>query len=324
MNALSLFSGIGGIDLGLTRVGMTIVGQVEIDPYCQRVLAKHWPEVPRHDDVRTAADWWLSGDARPVVDLICAGFPCQPSSVAGRRRGDQDDRWLWPATIATIRALRPEWVILENPPGLLTVRLSGEQDLDGHPVDAVGIGVVLRDLAESGYGAQWDCVPASAVGAPHRRDRWWCVARLADTSSERRGERWTGRPAGGDQDGPDVASTGLANTDRAGLDPWGWLDRPWPTPVRDGWWQAESCVDRDHDGLPARLDGDLTQEPWERGIPRLTTGVPDQAARLHALGNAVVPQVAEHIGRIVMAYAACADQHPSGPHYTPAELGWFR
>ena len=83
MNVLSLFSGIGGLELGLERAGMTVVGQVEINPFCRRVLEKHWPEVPRHDDVRTAVEWWL-GRARPAVDVVCGGFPCQPVSLAGR------------------------------------------------------------------------------------------------------------------------------------------------------------------------------------------------------------------------------------------------
>ena len=92
MNVLSLFAGIGGLDLGLERAGMTVVGQVEIEPFCQRVLAKHWPEVPRHDDVRTAVEWWMGG-ARPAVDVVCGGFPCQPFSVAGEGRGVADERW---------------------------------------------------------------------------------------------------------------------------------------------------------------------------------------------------------------------------------------
>ena len=132
MNVLSLFAGIGGLELGLERAGMTVVGQVEIDPYCRRVLAKHWPEVPRHDDVRTAVEWWRGGDPRPVVDLVCGGFPCQPVSVAGQRLAQADPRWLWPAFHTVVRGLRPRYVLVENVPGLL----------------AAGMGDVLGDLAE--------------------------------------------------------------------------------------------------------------------------------------------------------------------------------
>lgn len=113
MNVLELFAGIGGIGLGLERAGMTVVGQVEIDPFCQRVLAKHWPEVPRHDDVRTAVEWW-TGQPRPRVDLVAGGYPCQPESTAGKRRGTDDDRWLWPAMARVVHALRPRYVLGEN------------------------------------------------------------------------------------------------------------------------------------------------------------------------------------------------------------------
>jgi DNA (cytosine-5)-methyltransferase 1 len=95
MNVLSLFAGIGGIELGLERAGMTTVGQVEINPYCRRVLARHWPEVPRHEDVRTAVEWWQSTE-RPPVDVVCGGFPCQPFSHAGKQLGTADERWGWP------------------------------------------------------------------------------------------------------------------------------------------------------------------------------------------------------------------------------------
>jgi DNA (cytosine-5)-methyltransferase 1 len=106
MNGLSLFSGIGGLDLGLERAGIRTVGQVEIDLWCRRVLAKHWPDVPRHDDVRTAADWWLSR-RRPRVHLVSGGPPCQPVSDAGRKMAQQDERWLWPQMRDTIGP--PRW-----------------------------------------------------------------------------------------------------------------------------------------------------------------------------------------------------------------------
>src|SRR4051812_28440224 len=113
LNVLSLFAGIGGLELGLERAGMSTVGQVEIDPYCQKVLARHWPTVPRHDDVTTAAEWWTNKE-RPRVDLICAGFPCQPFSLAGRQLGVSDERWMWPATARVIRSVGPRFVLLEN------------------------------------------------------------------------------------------------------------------------------------------------------------------------------------------------------------------
>lgn len=287
MNYLSLFAGIGGMDLGLERAGMTCVGQVEIDPFCQRVLARHWPEVPRHDDVRTAVDWWL-GSPRPAVDVVCGGFPCQPVSLAGRGLAQADERWLWPAAWAVIRDLRPAFAILENVPGLL----------------GRGLGDVLGDLAEIGYDAEWDCVPAAAVGAPHRRDRVFVVAypqrdavreqpepepwrggaaiaghdgsdgHVADTKGDGRRTRRTRRPSSGSANGSSLPQTRLADADS---EPLVWA--PVARTERDPW-ATEPDVDRVAHGISGRVD------------------------RLRALGNAVVPQVAEHVGRLVMAGAA--------------------
>jgi len=161
----SLFSGIGGIDLALERAGMSVAWQVENDPYCQRVLAKHWPAVRRYRDVRE-----LTGYELESVDLIAGGFPCQPVSVAGKRLAQADTRWLWPEFIRLIRVVRPRYVFVENVPGLL-VR---------------GMGDVLGDLAASGYDAEWDCIPAAAVGAHHRRNRVWIVAYTATKRLEGR------------------------------------------------------------------------------------------------------------------------------------------
>lgn len=111
LNVLSLFAGIGGLELGLERAGMTTVGQVELDPFCRQVLAKHWPEVPRHDDVRTAVQWWR-GEARPRVDVVCGGFPCQPVSLMGKRKAQDDARWGWPWFADVVRGLRPRYVVV--------------------------------------------------------------------------------------------------------------------------------------------------------------------------------------------------------------------
>jgi DNA (cytosine-5)-methyltransferase 1 len=292
---LSLFAGIGGLELGLERAGMHVVGQVEIDDYCRRVLAKHWPDVPRHDDVRTAAEWWTSQE-RPRVDVICGGFPCQDISAAGRRAGiiDGERSSLWTYMAHAVRVLRPRYVLVENVAAIL-VR---------------GLDVVAGDLAEIGYDLRWDCVPAAAVGAPHRRDRWFGIAypnsqqlRLEPVGQPRsRGEavvavdgdhgqvadasrlgRRQGRPRRPAGDGAYWAREwpqALADTHserrdgRTGeLGPAGRRE-----PADGGWWATEPDVDRVAHGVPARVD------------------------RLRALGNAVVPQVAEHVGRLIVAH----------------------
>ena len=153
MRVLDLFSGIGGFSLGLERAGMETVAFCEIDPYCRAVLNKHWPHVPCYDDVRVLP-------AIGGIDLICGGFPCQPFSVAGKQRGADDDRHLWPAMLEVIRSERPTWVLGENVTGLINLELDR----------------VLFDLEAEGYACRTFVIPACAVGAPHRRERLWIVA----------------------------------------------------------------------------------------------------------------------------------------------------
>lgn len=248
LSVLSLFSGIGGIDLGLTRAGMRVVGQVERDPFCCSVLARHWPEVPRHDDVRTAVSWWHSRP-RPRVDVVAGGFPCQPFSSAGHRQGTRDERWGWPWMLDVVRVVGPRFVLLENVAALLDAR------------DAFGR--ILSDLAALGFDADWSVLPACAVGAPHTRERLFVLA----------------YPHG--LDGPQ----GL------GFGPQGPLPGrhrgkgAWTDPIH-GLLEAERRSGRVADGLPDRLE----------------------QARVTALGNAVVPQVAEHLGHLINTHC----KHPPG------------
>jgi DNA (cytosine-5)-methyltransferase 1 len=153
----SLFAGIGGIDLGLERAGMTCKWQVEIDPWCRQVLAKHWPDVRRYEDVKA-----VGGDTLEPVELIAGGFPCQDVSVAGQGAGIKDGTrsGLWSEFHRIIRELRPRYVLVENVPGLF----------------ANGMGRVLGDLAEIGYDAEWEVLSAADVGAPHLRKRVFIVA----------------------------------------------------------------------------------------------------------------------------------------------------
>jgi DNA (cytosine-5)-methyltransferase 1 len=167
MRFLSLFAGIGGLDLGLERSGMTCVGQCEIDPFCRRVLAKHWPNVWRHDDVRT-----LTGELVRQhcgrVDLICGGFPCQDISIAGRRAGLAGERsGLWFEYYRLIRELRPRFIVVENVAALLVPDRNGRD---------APIATVLGCLAESGFNAEWSVLSACALGAPHARERVFLVA----------------------------------------------------------------------------------------------------------------------------------------------------
>jgi DNA (cytosine-5)-methyltransferase 1 len=248
LNVLSLFAGIGGIELGLELAGMTTVGQVELDTYCQSVLARHWPEVPRHDDVRTAPKWWGS-ESRPDVHVVCGGFPCQPFSLAGKMLGTADERWGWPWMADVIRAVRPDYVLVENVSALVR--------------DARAFGTVLADLHALGFDAEWSTLRASDFGAPHGRERLYLLAYPAGVDRRAR----SGMGSSGVGESP-IAARGLSG-----------LDAPARRRAAQSW---------------------LEREPR---VVRLAHGVPRQSQRLHALGNAVVPAVAEHIGRLIVADA---------------------
>lgn len=161
LRVLDLFSGIGGFSLGLERAGgFETVAFCEIEPYCRRVLAKHWPEIPIYDDVRKLTAAKLAADGL-AVDVICGGFPCQDISLAGKGAGLAGERsGLWRDYARLIGELRPQFVIVENVAALLSR----------------GLGDVLGDLAAIGYDAEWTALPASRIGAPHHRDRLWIVA----------------------------------------------------------------------------------------------------------------------------------------------------
>ena len=265
----SLFAGIGGLDLGLERAGMKCAWQVEIDDYANKVLAKHWPDVDRFRDVRECG-----AENLRAVDLIYGGFPCQDVSLAGKRAGLEGERTtLWSEFARIIRELKPRWVLAENVPGLLSS--------DGGRF----FGNVLRDLAALGYVVEWDCIPAAAVGAPHRRDRVFIVAHAGVIR----------RHAGG-------AGESLS---------WAWLESS--APVADAaepglaFWQDQA-------GL-RQFTATVGASQWavEPGVGRVASRISARVDRLRCLGNAVVPQVAEFIGRIICQRqrAKCSPQSPS-------------
>ncbi len=259
MNVLDLFSGIGGFSLGLERAGMRTVAFCEIDPFCRRVLAKHWPGVPCYDDVRTLTATRLRTDGISV-DAICGGFPCQDISVAGRRAGINGEKsGLWSEYRRLIGDLRPVVVVVENVAALL----------------GRGLDRVLGDMAALRYDAEWHCIPASAVGAPHQRDRIWIVAYPNESRLERPpGERGEARSRG---DGR------LQFTEPAGSG---------TVPDANGARCFGSWI------RGAIADGN--QWPAEPALGRVAYGVPDRMDRIAALGNAVVPQIPEIIGRAIM------------------------
>lgn len=339
---LSLFSGIGGIDLAWEMAGGVIAGQVEIDPFCQQVLAKHWPDVKRVDDVRRVWGDTFDGGPNNPIDLVAGGFPCQPFSVAGARRGRDDDRFLWPEMLRVIQVYQPAWVLGENVAGFIGLALDD----------------TLADLERAGYEARAFVLPAAAVGAPHKRERVFIVGHRMDNphgadwqaghipasqrvarqdclatptddvahahdnrqprpqllggnaasgaSAERRhaGQHINADGATGDVE----HASGAGRQERHPARVAGDTGHPARRSAPDGRdRQAEPAVGGGADGLSRRLDGSASDanlsypyQPWPAGPgqaqhewepPRTTTErIPNRAARLKALGNAVVPQ----------------------------------
>jgi DNA (cytosine-5)-methyltransferase 1 len=350
----SLFAGIGGIDLGLERAGMECIWQVENDEYCTRVLEKHWPEVQRFGDVRECTNL-------PPVDLIAGGFPCQPHSIAGQRRGAEDNRNLWPEFSRIIGELKPRYVLAENVPGIITTYID----------------TVLFDLEGQGYTCATFNLPALAFDAPHRRERIFIVAhrdgprqqsgsrggsggkssaprnnsrgsgkKLADSEGrqnhKRRSRNLGEAPAGGQGSNAAVGHGGqdMADGDQSGLEGHAGDVIRRNQPGREQAQANRSATasgvrghisDADKQGpqigtrqatppilgtdAPDRKNGThWTAEPsmgeLVNGVSgglvrfrgRTATGIPNRVNKLRALGNAVVPQVAEWIGARILEH----------------------
>ena len=285
----SICAGIGGWDLGLERAGMVTRWQVEIDPWCRRVLAKHFPDATRYEDAH-AVDYAEVED----VDVIAAGYPCQPFSVAGRRAGFDDPRNVWPAVARAVRDIRPRFVLLENVTGHLSV----------------GFGDVLGDLAAFGYRVEWDVIPAAAFGAPHLRERVWIVGARADVAdADGGGVRHEPVAEPRRRSAPEPSSDGAVGTTpdagRAGCE-----EQHAPAesdrerqPRRRGAPRASSDAD-DRGPVPFRAHAAWAGGPTESPIRRVDDGLPVglDRRRLKALGNALVPQIAEYLGRRVVAF----------------------
>lgn len=288
----SLFSGIGGFDLGFERAGMRCLWQVEIDNYATRVLERHWPDVARFRDVRECG-----GHNLAAVDVVCGGFPCQPHSLAGKRRGAADDRDLWPEMRRVVQELHPTWVVGENVPGIVSTILDA----------------VLADLEVLGYETQTLGLPAAAFGAYHRRERIFILAHANDaergtdgaqprTPQRDTGAAWDGEPGRAD----DVADaerqcvgTGLCQDGEAGQ----WGRRSGNCGGEDGSNSKLLALDNDEQ-RQEKSNPNITWSgrwPAEPNVGRVAYGVPHRVDRLRCLGNAIVPQVAEFVGRLIVA-----------------------
>lgn len=305
---LSLFSGIGGLDLAAEWAGIETIGQCEWAEYPTKVLEKHWPDMPRWKDIRTLTkESFYERTGARTVDIISGGFPCQPFSVAGKQRSTDDDRYLWPEMVRVVKELRPSWVVGENVAGIVRMALSD----------------ILSELEASGYRTRTFLIPACAVGARHRRYRTAIVAYAESVSkrglcfreeTEKPGSGFSGQDVqypgcpgckeqhtSGEPE-PERPDSGVSDTDNRG----GTVrrHRKFPAAEKAGGGggghgrraqEYESGKRRKFksgmggvaDGISGRMDGYWDTEP---DIPRIEKGVPHRAERLKALGNAVVPQ----------------------------------
>ena len=271
---IDLCSGIGGFAYGFELAGLSKpVMFCDIEPYCRKILRKHWPDVPIAEDVKELANDpdGLIPDTDPRRTIITAGYPCQPFSVAGARRGTEDDRHIWPHILSIVQGKRPSWCVFEN--------------VYGH--FSMGLDEVLSDLEREGYAARSFIVPACGVDAPHRRDRLWIIARnVGDTERSRQpgNDRWqsTQEPKNGCAD--------VAHSDDTGSQ--GWIPRR-----QSEEWKGE--LGHSGRGSPTHRQPD---ENWwlpEPSVGRVANGIPSRVDRLRGLGNAIVPQIAMQIGKTI-------------------------
>jgi DNA (cytosine-5)-methyltransferase 1 len=287
MTVGSLFSGIGGFDLGLERAGMRVEWQVENNDYAREVLKKHWPTVPCHYDV-TKIDW----RDIPRVDLICGGFPCQPFSIAGKRRGAADDRYLWPEVVRCLDALRPTWFLGENVPGIINLALDQ----------------VCTDLESLGYQVWPVVIPACAVDAPHQRKRVWIVAHAESQRKDPVSQSARQRILQ-----PNGKSGDVAHAECTGPQGRGCERQLGETCQEVEVGRCGDVADASRK-LPYGSGARSTRRSqysdgcrWlpEPSVGRVAHGIPYRVDRLRGLGNAVVPQVVEALGRMILEVDPC-------------------
>jgi len=294
---LDLFSGIGGFALAAGWAGFRTIQFVEIDAYCRSILKKYWPKVPTHDDIRTFK-WALADSAGSrrsrrglsagqgqeregtpdiigggQVTLLTGGFPCQPFSVSGNRRGAADDRFLWPEMLRAISEVRPAWIIAENVPGIKSMEFAqslsglatqGDDEEGGLAKYTVVLDEICSQIERIGYEVQPIIIPACAVDAPHQRARVWIVGH-----AERGGRHRIDRGGAGPKS--QARRSELSNPKVAGLE------------VRKRKGRKEMGFIR------------VCRWPTEPDVGRVAYGIPARVDRIKALGNAIVPQVAYQI-----------------------------
>jgi len=278
---LDLFSGIGGFSLGLEATGgFETKAFCDIEKYPRQVLQKHWPHVKQYEDIKELNYERLKADGIDSIDIITGGYPCQPFSIAGRQKGEQDPRHLWPEYFRLVKELRPTWVIGEN--------------VSGHI--KLGLDTVIEDLESEDYSVRPFSISASSIGANHQRERIWILAHSrrsqwpraelrGENENETRQENANQFERSSSTSEVDVANTNDERLQRQ------WQSRNQFTPrfnssresseegqgtVGQGWWESEPNMGRVAHGIPKRVD------------------------RLKSLGNSLVPQIPYYIGKTIL------------------------
>ena len=301
---LDLFSGIGGFSLGLEATGyFDTVAFCDYDSYCQKVLRKHWPWVTIYDDVKELNSERLQANGHNKIDIITGGYPCQPFSIAGRQKGEQDSRHVWPEMFRLVKELRPTWVIGEN--------------VSGHI--KLGLDTVLENLESEGYSARAFSISASSIGAVHQRERVWILAHSGCTQhegsffgsqdeDETRKETTNKFERSSETSYFDVADTeGIVSNGR---------EHRQHTEERNTEGQARressNVANTDIEGLEGRWsqcelregqeEGKIGWSQWwesEPSVGRVAHGVPNRVDRLKSLGNSLVPMIPYYIGMTI-------------------------
>ena len=310
MNHLDLFSGIGGFSIGLEKAGFTTKAFCETDPFCKLVLKTHWKDVKIYDNIKELTGEQIEKEIGPI-DIITGGFPCQPFSVAGQKRGTDDDRYLWPEMFRVIREVKPQFVIGENVKGLINLQ------------DGMVFETVCTDLESEGYEVRAFNIPAAGVGAPHRRERLWIVAysnsddgRTKHSSKPQEKQTRMEHRSGRTGQSFKKSNSHVANSESIGSRKSRESDFEKRDPSSDAAQSNGSGADvsdsnskgsqRFRTQHELRKSQSEEQVSWPRrwefepNVGRVAHGVSGRSHRLRGLGNAIVPQIAEEIGKAIM------------------------
>ena len=310
MNHLDLFSGIGGFSLALEKVGFKTVGFCEVDPYCRLLLQKHWKGVTIHNDIKKLE----AKDIKEPIDILTGGFPCQPYSVAGKQKGTDDNRYLWPDMFRVIKEVKPTFIIAENVRGIVNIQ------------DGMVFETVCSDLESEGFEIQPFIIPAAGVGAPHKRERVWIVGYSKHngslTTKIRRGNKEVdARTQERQNQAIEPERTGGSCNDET-------MENSRRTLRQGSEFEKENANESKQEdadkskrssGSPkhhvadskrihvqgqqdrSRQEQSRREGWWEfdPNVGRVANGIPGRVHRLKGLGNSIVPQIAEEIGKAI-------------------------